>query len=108
MRSKEEIMASMPTALGNEVLIANPVTKEVAEGIDKLAAKLPAKEKEDFFKKNMTDLWSCIEIIGVGEECKRLKVGDFVFATPEVLQSATAVPGEKYLLVRETAFKGKW
>jgi hypothetical protein len=107
MRSKEEMMAGMPTPIGSDVVIANPITAEVAAEIDKVAAKLPQKEKEEFFKKNMTDLWSCLEILAVGD-CRFLKAGDFVFGTPEVLQSAVAVPGEKYLIIRESAFKGKW
>ena len=98
----------MPRPLANNVLIANPANEKLAGDIDAKASKLPPKEKEDFFKKEMAAMWESIEVLAVGPQCSFLTVGDKAIGTPEVVQSVTPTPDSKYLLVRETAFKAIW
>jgi len=98
----------IPKPLANNVLIANPVNEKLAESVEAKASKLPPKEKDAFFRKEMAAMWESIEIVAVGPQCTFLTVGDLAIGTPEVVQTAIPTPDSKYLLLRETAFKAIW
>jgi hypothetical protein len=99
----------MPEPLWNDVLIHNPMKDEKAnEEIEKKAKKLPQAERDEFYRKHMASLWENVEILAVGEEVRKLKVGDRVIGTPEAVTTAMPTPDGNFLFVSERAFKARW
>lgn len=101
----------MPKPLGNYVVFKNPAknkTEEEYNKIEETAKKLPKKEQEQYFKKELASLWESITIEAVATECRWLKPGDVAIGTPEVMQTAQPTPDGEFLIVRETAFNSVW
>ena len=98
-----------PNPLFNEVLIANPMGDEKSNAeIEKKAKKLPQAERDEFFRDHMASMWSKVEILKVGGDCRVLKSGDFVIGSPEAVTSASPTPDGNYLFLNERVFKGRW
>jgi len=101
----------VPTPGPGLVLFKNPIkskSEEEFNAIEEKAKKLPPKEKEEFFKVQMADMWASLEIVSVGENCLWLKEGDIGIGTPDVVRNAEPTPNEEYMVVRESSFKLKW
>lgn len=101
----------VPTPGPGLVLFKNPIkakSEEEFKVIEEKAKKLPPKEKEDFFKEQMADMWSSLEVVAIGEDCRWLQPGDKAIGTPDVVRSAEPTPNEEYMVVRESTFKLKW
>ena len=89
------------------ILFKNPVLNAVDK--DKFA-KMPKSQQENFMLQNIVEsqpLFYDIEVLAVGDECKKVTVGDHVFITMEIASSGTKVDNGKYILIRETSVIGR-
>ena len=98
----------VPQALGTDVVILNPLTKEMSDEIAIVGEKLPKKEQEAYLNKQLSKLWKTNTIVNVGADCVRVKAGDECISGQHVFEAATGTPNPLYLIVRETIFKAKW
>lgn len=101
----------VPTPGPGLILFKNPIkskTEEEFKAIEEKAKKLPPKEKEDYFKEQMAEMWDTLEVITVGEDCRWVQAGDLMIGTPEVVRMSEPTPNEEYMVIRESAFKLKW
>jgi len=106
-----KVTDKMPRPLLNFVVIKNPAkskTEEEYDLIQKTADKLPKKEQQAYFQKELATLWEGIEILAVGPEVRGVKVGDIAIGTPELMQTAQPTPDGEYLVSRETVFNSVW
>ena len=103
-----EVVEVLPTPLFGDVLIANPMSKELAAKIDEEAKVLPDKEKEEYFASRIQELWKEVEILAVGDDCRTLQIGDKAIGGANIIQQSLPTPDGKYLLVAERSFRAKW
>jgi hypothetical protein len=104
-----EITTGYPSEVfGGDIVIANPATRELGAELDKQASKLPKKEQEAFLGTVMAKMWGSVEVIAAAKDCERFKAGDLVMGSPSTMKGATVTPDEKYLILSEKLFKGKW
>ncbi len=103
-----EVETRVPQALGSDVVILNPLTKEISDEISLVAEKLPKKDQEAYLNSKLSKLWKTNVIVNVGAKCVELKPGDECISGQHVFEAATGTPNPLYLIVRESIFKAKW
>jgi len=103
-----EVETRVPQALGTDVVILNPLTKELSEEIALTSEKLPKKDQQEYLNKQLAKLWKTNVIVNVGAECTRVKAGDECISGQHVFEAAVGTPNPLYLIVRESIFKAKW
>lgn len=103
-----EVETRIPQALGSDVVILNPLTKEISDEIALVAEKLPKKDQQEYLNKRLAKLWKTNIIVNVGSKCIELKAGDECISGQHVFDAATGTPNPLYLIVRESIFKAKW
>jgi len=97
----------LPKPLANYVIIANPIYGKT-DSMEGDMAKLAPKEREEFMKHNLYDIWQDSLILGVGDGVVGLVEGDRAITTPTLAASGVVILKEKYLMIRESSFIGKW
>lgn len=104
----EEGEVGYPKPLFSDVIIRNPITDELMATIDSKISKLPEKEREEYLRSNLKDLWAKVEIIEVGSDCRSLKKGDIGMASHSIASHSVPTPDGKFLIVPERMFKAVW
>ena len=93
--------------LGSFVLVRNPLHGKL-EAMEDALEKMPEKDRMEYLKENMYDVWQDLEILGVGPRVETLTVGDHVATEPELAKRGIVVMGGEYLMIRESDFVGLW
>ena len=88
---------------GNYVMVKNPVKNELNKA---KFDKMPKALQGEVLQKAANAFYS-IEVLKVGDECKRIEVGDFIFITNEIAAGGIFVDDVNYILLRETQILGK-
>lgn len=98
----------MPKPLFSTVLIKNPVTKEMVKEMDEKFERLPEAQRKDHIEKELAKMWSEVDILLAGPDCRAIKAGDLAIAPYTVIQSAMPICEGKYLIIPERSFIAVW
>jgi hypothetical protein len=99
----------LPKPVFSDVLIKNPITQELSESIDKEISMLPKEDRDKYLQEKIPELWSSVEIISVGPDCRMIKPGEkAILDSNGVLNSGLYVLNSGYILFSERLIKAIW
>jgi len=98
----------LPVPYWDNVVIKNPLSGEFMEKFEDELSLIPEKDREEYKREHLQGVWDNIEILSVGPDCSAAKKGDVVIIKNANPNKWTFVSEEKYIMLSERDFIGRW